>query len=147
MSFVVKASSGSLHTTQRLCPPHSSVPVSVSVAGGDYGASDGELPSSPQKGEQCAFASWSLSYENASTVWSNTVKVSLQESSLLQTEKGDRVLVPVYNEQSHLNEAFLAIRACREMQQNVHILIFSPFAVLRNELNRDVCVRMGTETE
>lgn len=142
---MVRTSAAGLLTRQTSCLPHSMTPVTLPVAGEDYHALSAVSPVSPRPESinRCAVISCSLVYDNSTCIWSNAVQVSLEGLSLLEIEKGDRMLIPVYNPLTRSNESFIPMRVSRQQEKGVGVIVFTPSVLLKNQLDRMVWVQIG----
>lgn len=142
---MVKTSAGRLMTRQTHCLEHTMTPVTLPVAGVDFHALSMLSPSSPydESIDRCAYVSCSLVYADSTVVWSNSVHISLEGKSLLEIDKGDHVLIPVYNPLSRSNESFIPMRVSVQREKGVGIIVFTPSVILKNELDQRIWIRMG----
>ena len=142
---MVKTSTAGLLTRHTHCLPHSMNPVTLPVAGVDFHAVSAMSPVSPRNESinRCAVISCSLAYDDLTCIWSNAVQVSLEGSSLLEIEKGDRMLIPVYNPRTRSNESFIPMRVSLQREKGIGVIVFTPSILLKNQLDRVLWVQIG----
>ena len=95
-----------------------------------------------------AFISYSFLYDDGCFVWSNAAQLSLEQGkSLFSLEKADRLLIPVYNATTRMNESFVPVRVARQEEGGVAVMVVTPFAVVKNRLSVPVWIRVGTSEQ
>ena len=95
-----------------------------------------------------AFLSYSFLYDDGCFVWSNAAQLSLESGkSLFSLEKADKLLIPVYNATSKMNESFVPVRVAKQEEEGVTAMVVTPFAVVRNQLSVPVWISVGTSVQ
>ena len=163
---MVRTSSGQLLNQQLRLEAHSACEATLPVDGKDFFVPSPSLSSLSTESEEKvgmkmtpsgAFISYSFVYHDnddnndnntKDCVWSNTSQMNVErEGGLLSLEKGERVLIPVYNSITRSNEAFVPVRVAKKEEEGVGVVVVTPFAVVKNQLNIPVWIRVGSSEQ
>lgn len=161
---MVRTSSGQLLNQQSRLEAHSSCEATLPVDGKDFFvpsslsalSTESETKAGRKMTPSGAFISYSFVYhennkndeDSNACVWSNTSQMNVErEGGLLSLEKGERVLIPVYNSITRTNDAFVPVRVAKKEEEGVGVVIVTPFAVVKNQLNTPVWIRVGSSEQ